>query len=374
MQSKEFFEALRILEEEKGIKKEYFIEALEAGLTAAYKKLYGEAKSAIVKLNPEKNTIKIYSYKTVVDEVTDPDKQVSLQDAKLIKKSYKVGDEIMQEENSKNFGRIPSQTVRHVIMQKIKEAVRAKEFAELSEKEGQIITAQIIRFENGYYYLNMGGMEAEGVIAEKDCIPNERIEIQSRVKVYVRRIVESPKGCQIQCTRTNTGFVAKLLELEIPELQDHEIEIKAISRDAGYRTKVAIAPVIPNFDAVGACIGNRGMRINNIISELNGEKVDIVPYSENPTEFISNALSPAEVLKLDIDESNKACIAVVPNDKLSLAIGKDGQNVRLAVKLTGWKIDVKSEQQYSSVNTTIQTNTEDVAMSDEELFGEIDDE
>ncbi|MGN1227749.1 MAG: transcription termination factor NusA, partial [Christensenellales bacterium] len=281
MQSKEFFEALRMLEEEKGIKKEYFIEALEAGLTAAYKKLYGEAKSAIVKLNPEKNSIKIYSYKTVVDVVEDADKQISLQDARLIKKSYKVGDEILQEENSKNFGRIPSQTVRHVIMQKLKEAVRAKEFAELSEKENTIITAQIIRRENGYYYLNMGGMEAEGVIAEKDCIPGERLEIQSRVKVYVKRIVESTRGCQIQCTRTNIGFVQKLFELEIPEVQNHEVEIKAISREAGYRTKIAVYSANEYFDAVGACVGNRGMRINNIIKELNGEKIDIIPYSED---------------------------------------------------------------------------------------------
>ena len=371
MQSKGFFEALKSLEEEKGIKQEYFIQALEAGLTAAYKKIYGEAKSATVKLNPEKNTIKIYSYKTVVEEVEDPDKQISLQDAKLIKKSYKLGDEIMQEEDSKNFGRIPSQTVRHVIMQKMREALRANEFSQLSEKEGQIISAQIIRFENGFYYLNMGGMEAEGLLPLKECIPGERLEIQSYVKVFVKRIVESSRGCQIQCTRTNAGFVAKLLELEIPELQNSEIQIKSIARDAGYRTKVAVCPLIPNFDAVGACIGNKGMRINKVISELNGEKVDVVLYSDNSREYIVNALSPAEVSDLMIDEENKSCVAIVPDSKLSLAIGKDGQNVRLAVKLTGWKIDVKSESQYNN-NVNVDEFDDFSDLSDADLFEDIE--
>ncbi len=373
MQSKEFFEALRALEEEKGINREYFIEALEAGLTAAYKKLYGEAKSAEVKLIPEKNMIRIYSYKTVVEEVEDADKQISLADAKLIKKSYKVGDEILQEENSKNFGRIPSQTVRHVIMQKMREAIRAKEFGELSQKENKIITAQIIRFENGVYYLNMGGMDAEGIIAEKDCIPGEKLEIHSMVKVFVKRISESTKGCQIQCTRTNGAFIEKLFELEIPEIQSGDVEIKAVSREAGYRTKIAVWSRLTDYDAVGACIGNRGMRINAILNEISGEKIDIIAYSEDPKVFIANALSPAEVISLDINEEEKHCVAVVPDNKLSLAIGKDGQNVRLAVKLTGWRIDVKSESQINNKVEEEKSNEDEVQeISDEEIFGDIE--
>ena len=367
MQSKEFFEALRALEEEKGINREYFIEALEAGLTAAYKKLYGEAKSAEVKLIPEKNM------KTVVEEVEDTDKQISLADAKLIKKSYKVGDEILQEENSKNFGRIPSQTVRHVIMQKMREAIRAKEFGELSQKENKIITAQIIRFENGVYYLNMGGMDAEGIIAEKDCIPGEKLEIHSMVKVFVKRISESTKGCQIQCTRTNGVFIEKLFELEIPEIQSGDVEIKAVSREAGYRTKIAVWSRLTDYDAVGACIGNRGMRINAILNEISGEKIDIIAYSEDPKVFIANALSPAEVISLDINEEEKHCVAVVPDNKLSLAIGKDGQNVRLAVKLTGWRIDVKSESQINNKVEEEKSNEDEVQeISDEEIFGDIE--
>lgn len=373
MQSKEFFEALRALEEEKGINREYFIEALEAGLTAAYKKLYGEAKSAEVKLIPEKNMIRIYSYKTVVEEVEDADKQISLADAKLIKKSYKVGDEILQEENSKNFGRIPSQTVRHVIMQKMREAIRAKEFGELSQKENKIITAQIIRFENCVYYLNMGGMDAEGIIAEKDCIPGEKLEIHSMVKVFVKRISESTKGCQIQCTRTNGAFIEKLFELEIPEIQSGDVEIKAVSREAGYRTKIAVWSRLTDYDAVGACIGNRGMRINAILNEISGEKIDIIAYSEDPKVFIANALSPAEVISLDINEEEKHCVAVVPDNKLSLAIGKDGQNVRLAVKLTGWRIDVKSESQINNQVEEVKSNEDEVQeISDEEIFGDIE--
>lgn len=373
MQSKEFFEALRALEEEKGINREYFIEALEAGLTAAYKKLYGEAKSAEVKLIPEKNMIRIYSYKTVVEEVEDADKQISLADAKLIKKSYKVGDEILQEENSKNFGRIPSQTVRHVIMQKMREAIRSKEFGELSQKENKIITAQIIRFENGVYYLNMGGMDAEGIIAEKDCIPGEKLEIHSMVKVFVKRISESTKGCQIQCTRINGAFIEKLFELEIPEIQSGDVEIKAVSREAGYRTKIAVWSRLTDYDAVGACIGNRGMRINAILNEISGEKIDIIAYSEDPKVFIANALSPAEVISLDINEEEKHCVAVVPDNKLSLAIGKDGQNVRLAVKLTGWRIDVKSESQINNKVEEEKSNEDEVqGISDEEIFGDIE--
>lgn len=346
MQSKEFFEALNALEEQKGIKKEYFIKALEAGLTTAYKKIYNEAKSAVVKLNPEKHTIRIYSYKTVVDEVVDPDKEMSLADARLLKKSYKVGDLVEQEEDSKKFGRIPSQNVRNVIMQKMREAVREKEKQELEQVVGHIMTVKVMRFENDNYYLNMGGMEVEGIMMKNDIIPGERFAPNTSIRAYVKKVVDVEKrGLQLQVSRTSNNFIKELFREQVPEITTGEVEIVSVSRDAGFRAKVAVLSNNQNCDAVGACVGQHGLRIANIINEIHGEKIDIVPYSDNIGEYIANSLSPAEVISVAVDEPNKKALAIVADDKLSLAIGKDGQNVRLAVKLTGWKIDVKSESQ-----------------------------
>lgn len=351
MVSKDFFLALELLEQEKNISKEYFISALEAGLTAAYKKTYGEAKSAVVKLFPEKHTIKIYSYKTVVEEVVDPDKEISLEEAKQIKKSSQVGDQIMQEENPKEFGRIPSQTVKHVIMQKLRECVREHELDILSDKEGTVISASIMREENGNYYLNMGGMEAEGVLSYKEQIPGERLQVGTRIKVYVKNIVDSYKGTQILVSRTHPNFVKRLFELEVPEIQSGEVEIISVAREAGYRTKIAVVANDADIDPVGACVGNRGMRVNTIVNELNGEKIDIIPFSEDIAEFIANSLSPAKALEVEIFDGIKESRVIVPDDKLSLAIGKDGQNVRLAARLTGWKIDVKTKAQAEKIKS-----------------------
>lgn len=369
MNSKEFFAALEALESEKNIKKEYFIEALEAGLTAAYKKMYGEAKSAIVKLNPEKNTIKVYSYKTIVEEVVDPDKEITLEEARQIKKVYKIGDIVEKEENTKEFGRIPSQTVKQVIMQKLRELTREQEYSLLSDKEGTLISAVIMREEGGNYYLNMGGMEAEGVLMQKQTIPGEKFVIGSRIKVYVNKILDLGRGAQIQVSRTNPNFVKRLFELEVPELQNGEIEIISVSREPGYRSKIAVKANNSDCDPIGACVGNKGLRVASIVSELNGEKIDIVPYSEDPAEYIANALSPAKVISVTVNENDKSSIAIVPDDKLSLAIGKSGQNVRLAARLTKWKIDVKSESQANKDKTVTEKLNE---LNEEDLFGDID--
>ncbi len=373
MISKDFFSALEALEQEKNISKEYFITALEAGLTAAYKKTYGEAKSAEVKLFPDKNTIKIYSYKTVVEVVEDPDKEVSVEEAEQIKKGSKIGDLIMQEENPKEFGRIPSQTVKHVIMQKLKEAMREQELNILSDKEGTIISASIMREENGNYYLNMGGMEAEGILPIREQIPGERLQVGTRIKVYVKNIVDSFKGTQIQVSRTNANFVRRLFELEVPELQNNEIEIVNVAREAGYRSKISVKTNNDDLDPVGACVGNKGMRVNTVVSELNGEKIDIIPYSENLNEYIGNALSPAKAISVEIDEEHKTSRVVVPDDKLSLAIGKDGQNVRLAARLTGWKIDVKSKAQSDSLKAEAENINVDKEFNNNNIWDEIDD-
>ncbi len=341
MVNKDFFQALEDLETQKGINKEFFINALENALTSAYKKNFGEAKNAFVKLSPEKNTIRVYSYKTIVDEVEDSDKEVSLAEAKTIKKSYKVGDIITNEEMPKNFGRIAAQTAKQVVMQRLREAERDKIMEEINNKQDELVTGIVRRVEGDNVYVDLGLTQVEGVLNARDRIGNERFNPHTRIKVYVRAVKEGYNMPYVQLSRANIGFVRKLFELEVPEIQSGEVEIKNIVREPGYRTKIAVHSDNENIDSVGACVGNRGMRVNSIVSELNGEKVDIIKWSENPAEFIAASLSPATVSQVRLDVVNRTSLAVVPDDKLSLAIGKNGQNVRLAAKLTGWKIDVK---------------------------------
>ena len=348
MINKDFFQALEDLETEKKIDKETFISTLETALTSAYKKMYGEAKSAMVKLNPEKATIKIYSYKTVVDEVQDPDKEISLAEARLIKKSYKVGDIVPTEESTKDFGRIAAQTAKQVVMQKLKEMERKKALSELSEKEDELLTTIVKRIDNGTVYVQISNTHTEGVMLPSDQIPGEKYNVGDRVKVYVKKIKDSLKGTQIQVTRSNIGFVRKLFELEIPEVASGDIKIKNIARDPGNRTKVAVYTEKANLDPIGTCVGFHGQRIDTITAELNGEKIDLIEYSDDPLEYIAKSLSPAKVLSVETNESLHSSRVIVPDDKLSLAIGKNGQNVRLAARLTGWKIEVKPESAVSS--------------------------
>ena len=370
MINKDFFQALADLEQEKNINAEQFISSLETALTSAYKKMYGEAKSAMVKLNPEKATIKIYSFKTVVEEVEDADKQISLQDAKLIKKSYAIGDTVTQEESTKDFGRIAAQTAKQVVMQKLKELEREQALSEISEREDELITTIVKRVENGTVYVQLAGSNMEGVMLENDQIPGERYITGQRIKVYVKKIKDSYKGPQIQVSRANNGFVKKLFEIEVPEIASGDVEIKSIARDAGNRSKVAICSTKPHIDALGACVGNRGVRINTISGELNGEKIDLVLYSDDPLEYIAKALAPAEVVSVEINESLKASQVIVPDDKLSLAIGKQGQNVRLAARLTGWKIDVKPQ---SKVADNIDIPEYEITDLDDDTFADLED-
>ena len=305
--------------------------------------MYGQAKSAMVKLNPEKNTIKIYSYKTVVDVVEDADKQISLDEARLIKKSYKVGDSVLAEESTKEFGRIAAQTAQQVVVQKLKEIERQIAVEELSEKEDELLTTVVKRVDNGTIFVNITGSHTEGVMLENDQIAGEKFNVGDRIKVYVKKIKDGFKGPQIQVSRSNNGFMRKLLELEIPEIANGDVIVKSIARDAGSRAKVAVYTENPNIDPVGSCVGNRGTRINTITSELSGEKIDLVVWSDDVLEYIARALSPAKVISVETNDSLKASRVIVPDDQLSLAIGKKGQNVRLASKLTGWKIDIKTQ-------------------------------
>lgn len=370
MINKDFFQALDELEQTKGISKDYFIESLERALTSAYKKNFGEGMSAFVKLNPEKNSIKIYSYKTVVEEVEDPEKEISLAEAKLIKKSSKVGDLVQNEEKPRDFGRIAAQTAKQVVMQSLREAERGKIMQEISDKQDELLTAIVRRKEGDNIYVDLGITQVEGVLAPQDRIPGETYPINSRIKVYVKQVKESYNMPYVQLTRTNIGFVKRLFELEVPEIVSGDVKIKNIVREAGYRTKIAVYSTNPNIDPVGSCVGNKGARVNAIVNELNGEKIDIVPYSTEPELFISSALSPATVLHVSCNVIDKTSLAVVPDDKLSLAIGKSGQNVRLAAKLTGWKIDVKSKSTVPSLNLDDDTTT-DTQEDFSDLFNDV---
>ncbi len=373
MVNKDFFKALDDLEQERKIDKNTFIATLETALTSAYKKMYGEAKSAMVKLYPERNTIRIFSYKTVADVVEDPDKQISLEEARQIKKSYKVGDIVAVEETTKDFGRIAAQTAKQVVMQKLRELERQTAASELSEKEDELLTTVVKRIDGDNVFVLIPGTHTEGALMKNDQIPGDKFKVGDRVKVYVKKIKDSYNGPQIQVSRSNIGFVRKLFELEIPEIASGEVKIKNIARDPGNRTKVAVYTDRPNLDPIGACVGNRGTRINTIVNELNGEKIDLVEYSDDPLEYIARALSPAKVLSVETNDSLNMSQVIVPDDKLSLAIGKSGQNVRLAAKLTGWKIDVKPESYVRPNEEVKETEYELTELNDEDSFDTMSD-
>ncbi|MCI8434891.1 MAG: transcription termination/antitermination protein NusA [Clostridia bacterium] len=353
MVNKDFFAALDELEKEKRIKKDTFIEALETALVIAYKKHTGTAKAIQVKLVPERSTIKILAYQTVVEQVEDKDTQISLEDARYISRKAKVGDVISEEISSKEFGRIAAQTAKQVIMQKLREVEGAMAYSELSQKEDELITGVIRRIEaNGTAYVEINKLEA--VMLPQDQMPNDKFVVGDKVKVYVKKIKEGQRGPQIMVSRTIAGFVKRLFELEVPEIAGGLVVIKAIVREAGYRTKMAVYTEESNIDAVGACVGNRGMRVNAIVSELGGEKIDIIPWCPDILEFIARSLSPAKVVMVQVNDAEKTAKVVVTDDMLSLAIGRDGQNARLAARLTGWKIDVKPYSSLTVANESIE--------------------
>lgn len=374
MINKDFFEALKDLEVEKGIPEDVMIAKLEQALTAAFKKNSGEAKSSFVKLSPEKHTVKIYSYKVVVETVEDPEKEISLADAKLIKHSYKIGDKVMQEESTKDFNRIAVQTAKQVIVQMIKEVEKQTIFSDIAEKEGKLINGSVRRIDGTNIYLEIGGTTLEGLLTERDILPGDNFKIGDKVKVFVRHIKDDFRNTVVQVTRTNPAFVKRLLEMEIPELGNGQITILNVVREPGLRTKVAVKSNIDGLDPVGACIGVTGMRINNVINELHGEKIDIIEYNDDIKEYIISALSPAQVLSVDVDESNHSAQVAVPENKLSLAIGKSGHNVKLAAKLTGYKIDVKGVKELNKTNDVIEADEINIIADDidENIFDDID--
>lgn len=359
MTNKDFFLALEALEKEKGIDQEYFLESLKTALATAYKRNFDEIRPVEVEIKPEKYSIDIYAYQTIVAEVTNPDSEISLQDAKLIKKTAKIGDRIKTAVSPKEFGRIAAMTAKQVITQRLREKEKNSAYGEFENKVDTLMTGIVNRLDAGNVYIEFPGTNIEGVMMPFDQIANEKYNVGDRIKVYVKKLRETAYGVQAIVSRSNAGFVKKLFELEVPEIQDGIVQIVNVVREVGYRTKIAITSKDPNVDALGACVGSKGVRVNSIVFGLNGEKIDIIVYSDDPFEYIARALSPAKVISVEIDEITKSARVIVPDDKLSLAIGKGGQNVRLAAKLTNWKIDVKSESKAAEENN-IQNNHTDV--------------
>ena len=341
MKNAEFFKALELIEAEKGIPADYMIEKVENALLAAAKRAYGTADNAEVIVNKEKNEIKLLQKKTVVEEVTDPVLEISLEEAHdTVSKRLKLGDEAAVEIKTKEFGRIAAQNAKQVIIHGIRDGERGLLYQEFNSKESEIITTTVNRVEpNGNAILDIG--KSQAMLIRNEQIPGEVLNPGDFVKIYVVEVRSAQKGPQVLISRTHPGLVRRLFELEVPEIFDGSVEVKAIAREAGSRTKIAVFSQDENVDPVGACIGARGMRIAKVCEELKGEKVDVIRYSENPEEYIASALAPAKILSVAADEAAHTCVVVVSDDQLSLAIGKEGQNARLAAKLTGYKIDIK---------------------------------
>ena len=337
----EFFNALEALEKERGIPKEYMLERVEAALISAYKKDSGGNSNVRVVLDPVKKDVKVYQLKNIVETVEDPETEISLEEAKKVSRRYTLGGVEEFEVKTKNFGRISAQTAKQVIIQGIREAERSMMIREYESKKEEVITATVVKIDpqNGNVVVDTGTSEA--VLLKGEQIPGEEFEVGEHIKVFVMEVKNEIKGPIVTLSRTHFGLVKRLFELEVPEIQDGTVVIKGIAREAGSRTKMAVESRDENVDPVGACIGNRGGRISSILNELHGEKIDIVKYSEQPEEYVLAALSPASVKSVAMD-GERSCRVIVAPDQLSLAIGKEGQNARLAARLTGYKIDIKT--------------------------------
>lgn len=342
--NKEFMQAVEDLEREKAISKDLLIEAIESALVSAYKKNYGTSQNVRVNIDRETGDIDVFMRKNIVDIVEDPFVEVHVDEAKEIDPAYEIGDIIEYQVTPMDFGRIAAQTAKQVVVQRIRETERSMIYDDFINRQTEVVTGVVQRISNDKVFINMG--RAEGILNATEQIPGEKYRVNQRLKVYVMDVKKTTKGPQVFLSRTHPGLVKRLFELEVPEIQDGIVEIRSISREAGSRTKIAVCTYDENVDPVGACVGTRGNRVQAVVEELSGEKIDIITWSDEPGRLISSALSPAKVEMVLIDEEEKAATVVVPDFQLSLAIGKEGQNVRLAAKLSGWKIDIKSHSQY----------------------------
>jgi transcription termination/antitermination protein NusA len=354
----EFIEALKAIVKEKGINEELIFSTVEDALVSAYKKNYQQqgTKSEEVKvtMNRETGEIHVYSVRKVAtdEEISEDETNslISLEEAKKVNPKYILGDLIEEEVTPKNFGRVAAQSAKQLVVQRIKEAERNIIYDEFIAKEFDTVTGKVLRKDKGNVFVDLGRIET--ILGPAEQIPKEEYNFNDRLKFYIVEVKKTTKGPQIIISRTHPGLIKRLFELEVPEIADGTVEVKSISREAGYRTKIAVHSNDENVDAMGACVGPKGSRVQNIVNELKNEKIDIIKWDKLPEKYIANALSPAKVLDVDINEDNKSARVVVDDNQLSLAIGKEGQNVRLAAKLTGWKIDIKSKSQ-SEANASV---------------------
>ncbi|MCI8476849.1 MAG: transcription termination/antitermination protein NusA [Oscillospiraceae bacterium] len=367
----EFFAAIAMIEQEKGIPKSYMVEKITQALVSAYKRDHeGAGDNVIVEANEEKGEVRMFIKKDVVETVDNPCTEMSLEEAREKLPHAQLGDILRIEIKPRNFGRIAAQTARQVIIQGMREAERGMIYDEFNSKEHEILTGLVTRIDprSGAVSLRIGsgGESTEAFLAPGEQVRGESYREGDRLKVYVVEVRRSTKGPQVLISRTHPGLVKRLFELEVPEIYDGTVEVKSIAREAGSRTKLAVWSADPNVDAIGACVGPRGQRVNNIVEELKGEKVDIIKFSEDPADYIAAALSPASVLSVETLDEGKSCRVVVPDDQLSLAIGKEGQNARLAAKLTGYKIDIKPASAPSERLTSPAEEESDLLLLEEE--------
>lgn len=342
--SKEFFEAVRMLEAEKNIPAEYLYEKIAGAIVTAAKRDYNGKDIVHCDIDPVKEKVKVYVTKNVVEEIEDPDTDLTLEQAQQIKKSAKVGKTIDIPLKTKNFGRIVAQTAKHVIRQGIREAERGQMMQEFQSKNQELLSAKVVRVDPVTHNVTLEIGKNEAMLPFTEQVPGEVLSVGDTTKVFVVDVKDGNKGPRIMISRTHPGLVRRLFETEVPEIFDGTVEITSVSREAGSRTKIAVFSKDEDVDPVGACIGPKGQRVSNIVDALGGEKIDIVRYSEDPAEFIAASLAPSDVVSVEIlDEDKKSCRATVPDDQLSLAIGNKAQNVRLAAKLTNWHIDIKPE-------------------------------
>lgn len=353
----ELMSALKDLEKEKGIEFEVLVEAIEAALISAYRKNFGAMQNVRVNLDRNSGEIKVFTRKTVVEALKDERSEIALADARTYDPNYEVDDVVEFEVTPRDFGRIAAQTAKQVVVQRIREAERDMIFDKYYSQKGDVVTGLVHRVENRSVYVDLGNTEV--TLGPNEQMPGEIYEPGMRLKAYIIDVKKTTKGPQIQVSRTHPGFLERLFELEVPEIQDGTVEVKSVAREAGYRSKIAVYSENENVDPLGACVGPKGMRVQAIVNELRGEKIDIIKWDGDPAAFIASALSPAKVVSVNVFPDEKAARVVVPDYQLSLAIGKEGQNARLAAKLTGWKIDIKSESQMSQMSAPKASSKQD---------------
>ncbi len=370
----DFMEALSTLEKEKGISKEVILEAIEAALISGYKRNFNQAQNVRVDINRESGDIRVFARKTVVEEVFDTRLEISEEAAKELNANFEVDDVVEIEVTPKNFGRIAAQTAKQVVTQRVREAERGIIYSDFIDREEDIMTGIVQRQDSRFIYVDLGKVEA--ILPVNEQMPNENYRHNDRIKAFITKVEKTTKGPQIMISRTHPGLLKRLFELEVPEIYDGTVEIKSVAREAGDRSKIAVHADNPEVDPVGACVGPKGQRVQTIVNELKGEKIDIVRWSEDPVEYVANALSPSKVVQVQVNEEEKMTRVIVPDYQLSLAIGKRGQNARLAAKLTGWKIDIKSESEAEELGLLdpeeemLELNVEDTATEGNETVDE----